>query len=221
MTLTEFFNRYPITEYQREEFLLHPNDIPQGINYIEKGFIRMYSLTLEGKELTVNIFKPGAFFPMIWALGEAPNIYYYQTITPLTIRRAPQVDVLQFLKNNPQELFLLTKRVLSGLHGYLIQTQYALFGTAYVRIASTILLCAKRFGIKNTDNTTEIYLPLTHQMIGNLTALTRETVTLEMQKLFQKNIITYRKRKIIVLDISKLEEIARSGFTFSHDSNII
>ena len=50
----------------------------------------------------------------------------------------------------------------------------------------------------------EVKISLTHQDIANLTATTRQTVTLVMRDLEKENIILYDRKRILVRDYSKL-----------------
>src|SRR3989344_193941 len=55
--------------YKKGETILRSDDNPQGVYYIKKGFVKMDSIFENGREITLNIFKPGAYFPMTWAVG--------------------------------------------------------------------------------------------------------------------------------------------------------
>jgi len=60
--IRSFFETFPQVSYKKEEIILRPDDPMPYVYYVESGYIRMYCLLPDGKELTLNIFKPGAYF---------------------------------------------------------------------------------------------------------------------------------------------------------------
>jgi CRP/FNR family transcriptional regulator len=203
----EFFAKYRPLYYKKGETILRAFDDPRGVNYIVRGYVKLYFLNQDGQEFTFNIFKPGSYFPIIWAMGGRDNYYYYEAMTPTEIRRAPKEAILKFIQEDPTILYELTKRLISGLEGLLIRMEHVLYGDANQKIKSTLYLLAKRFGTKNGGNRkyTRIDLPITHQGIASLVGLSRETTSLEMKKLEREGIIGRANRYILVKRVRKLK----------------
>jgi CRP/FNR family transcriptional regulator, anaerobic regulatory protein len=215
-----FFSAYPVMSYKKDEIILRPDDPTPYVFYIVSGFVRMYCLLPDGKELTLNIFKQGSYFPMFLILGNSTNTYYYETLTPVKLERAPKGEVLTFLHRESDVLFEFTSRISVGLNGLLSNIQYVLFGLASSRVASVLLILARRFGEAKNSYIT-IQLPLTHQDIANLIGLTRETTSLEMEKLVTRKIISYDHKQIIIRNIQVLaQEVAFEGASAVDDASL-
>ena len=200
-----FFSRYPAASYKKEAIILQPDDPTAHVYYVVSGFVRMYCQLPDGKELTLNIFKPESYFPMFLILGNSPNTYFYQAITPVQLKRVPSGEVVTFLRREPDVLFEFTTRISAGVNGLLSNIQYLLFGPAVSRVASVLLILARRFG-EEKDSAVNIQLPLTHQDIANLIGLTRETTSLEMEKLVKRKIISYNHKQITVHNAQTLAQ---------------
>lgn len=164
----------------------------------------MNAVLENGRELTVNIFKPGSYFPMIWAITNIANIYYYQTATAVELQRAPRDLLLEFIGKNPDALFDLTKRILIGISGLLVNIQHQLSGDSYHRVVAALVLAAKRFGKENGRKEIIIKLPLTHEEIANLAGLTRETVSIAMEQLRKDKLIAQKNKFIVIKDVKRL-----------------
>jgi len=199
-----FFKQYKPQYYRKGETIIRAHDEPTGVNYIVRGYVKLYSISPEGQEFTLNIFRPGSYFPIMWALGGENNHYYYEAVTPTEIRRAPKKEVLNFINENPGVLLELTKRLISGLEGILIRMEHLILGDAKQKVSSTVFLLAKRFGEKNGKGKITIRLPITHQGIANLAGISRETTSLEMKRLEREGTISKQGRLIIVQRIGKL-----------------
>ena len=105
-------------------------------------------VTEDGKELTLNIFKPGSYFPMVWVMGDSPNKYEFQTLTKVELIRTSKESFLSFIEKDPEILMDLTRRILTGVDGLLTNIQYIFFGNSYHRVLSVLVICARRFGEK-------------------------------------------------------------------------
>jgi CRP/FNR family transcriptional regulator len=206
--LREFFSLSKTLTYKRGEIILRSDDSPQGIIFLEEGFVKMNSIFPDGRELTLNIFKPQAYFPMTWAIADIPNTYFYQAMTNLRIRRMPKNLFLEFINQNPDVLRELTTRILIGLDGLLTNIQYLLSGNSHYRVTAAILLCARRFGKKIGENNISVTLPLTHQDIGNIAGITRETATIAIDKLQKQGLITHHYRHLIINKFNELSRIS-------------
>ena len=204
--LEKFFSRFKPISYRKKELIFQPDEEPDSVFYLKDGYVRMYSVSEKGKELTLNIFKPGSYFPMIWAIGDIPNYYYYETMMAVTVYKTSKDQLIGFLKKEPLLLYELTKRIIIGTAGILTRLEYLLFGDAYQRVTSSLLLSARRFGLDKQNGEVEIQLPLTHQEVANLACLTRESTSLEMRKLAKNNLVISQKRKLIIKSMDRLRK---------------
>jgi CRP-like cAMP-binding protein len=203
-----FFSRYPSVQYKKGSLFIQPGDEIKYIYYVQKGYIRMFTVLPDGKELTANIFREGSYFPLFLVFAHAQNSYYFQPLTSAQFFKAPKEDVLQFIKSEPEILTEFTTRMSVGFHGLLESLQYQFFGSVHNKIAWTLTLLAKRFGKKTTKGI-EIVIPLSHQDVANLTGIARETASVELKKLFRQKIISYTYKHITIQSMQNLVDIAQ------------
>lgn len=195
--LDSFFTKYKPLNFRRGETILRAGDPPLGFFYLKRGFVRVYSIAKNGEELTLVIFKPGDFFPLVWAINNAANDYFVEAMTGCELVRAPREEFVSFIKDNPDASYDLTKRTLVRLGGLLRRMEYLVFGNAGHKVASILLICAERFG-RREGNKVVIEVPLTHSDIASLVGLTRETASIEMKKLENKGLVARRGRLLEV-----------------------
>src|SRR3989304_3757892 len=192
--LENFFLKFKSSHFNKNEIILRAEDNLKDVFYLKSGYVRMYKLFEDGRELTLNIFKPGTFFEMSLAIANIKNPYFFQAITPVDLKKAPKDQVLEFAKQNPDVLYDLIRRVSIGHNALLSNIEHMLSGSAKHRIISTLYILSRRFGEKTARNHTIINLPLTHQIIASLASITRETATLTLNKLVKKELVYYKKR---------------------------
>lgn len=204
--LEKFFSQFRLLPLKKGELVIRPDDNPQGVYFLKNGYVRMYAIFEDGRELTLNIFKPHTYFSMIWTIGNLTNTYYFQAMTEAELERAPKEQFLEFIKGNPEIMFDVTRRVLVGLDGLLTNVLHLLSGSAEKRVVAALFLSAKRFGEKTQNGAIIIKLPLTHQDIANLAGITRETASIEMGKLTKKGLVSSKNHCLVIEDLERLEE---------------
>lgn len=203
--LQSFFELYPSALYKKGEIILKAQENPSAIHYIQSGMVRQYAISTNGDEMTLNIYKPCAFFPMMWALNDTPNRYYFEAMEQTTIYKAPRHEVINFLKKEPELLLNLTSRLFKALDGLLSKMEYLMTGNAHAKVIFTLLNTAYRFGQKHEPRV-DLTLHMTHRELAALAGITRETCTRELKKLEAGGYIVVTNHAISIPDIHRLEE---------------
>lgn len=185
--------------YKKKETIIRAEDVPSGVYFIKKGYVREYSVDKYGKELSLIIFMPGDFFPVLWSINNLPNSYYIEALTRVELMRLSKEDFLKVIKKDQELLLELMKKIVIRFSGMMQRTEYLVFGNAYEKVASILVILTERFGKKNAENI-DIPFPLTHKDIGHMVGMTRETTSIELLKLERKGIISYKGKKMTIND---------------------
>lgn len=201
--LGEFFAKHKQQAYKKGEILIRADDVPQGVFYLKNGVVRQYSISKDGEEQTLNLYKPISFFPLMWAINETPNTFYFEAAVDVKVHRAPKNEVIEFLKNEPDVMYDLIGRLYKGMHGLLTRIEYLQSGDAYTKVIYALLNASYRFGEKKQN--TKVELSITHREVSALTGLTKETISRECTKLEQKGLIDNFNHRVVISDIEKLE----------------
>lgn len=203
--LAEFFAAYPLRTFDRRELLVQAESVPANVFYITEGRVSQYDITTTGNEIVVNVFKPGAFFPMSSAINNQPNHYFFEASAKTTVHIVPASDAVQFLKDNPDVLFDLLARVYRGTDGILRRMAHLMGGSAKSRLIFELLNAAYRFGEPQPDGS--ILIRLKESDLGRHSGLARETVNRNIQKLKGVGLIEIGRNGIVLKNPGKLETI--------------
>ncbi|MBI4062610.1 Crp/Fnr family transcriptional regulator [Candidatus Gottesmanbacteria bacterium] len=196
LTVEAFFHRYPRISFKKGTLLIGADENPTGISFIGKGFVKQYVISPKGQALMLAIFKPGAFIPLTWGINETPNASNFESLTDVTLYRAPPEAVITFLREHPDVLYNCTQRLLAGLSGMLERLQMLALDDAYEKVVRVLVYFGKL----------HIPFPLPHKEIAAWTGLARETVSLQMEKLIHRGLIRYNGRTLEVVNLTKLSQ---------------
>lgn len=203
-----YFSQFPVKTYRKKWNIINAGDKVQKIFYLKKGYIRVYAMSSDGKELTLLVYKPGSFFPILTALKQNISYpYWVETITPVEVVAVPVGNFITFFKDNPELLLNMSIEIMQRLDNALKRMEYLVFGNVYVRIASVLLMFGQQFG-KREGNTISFDLALTHKDIGYLIGAVRETVSAEIKKLEEKGIIEQASKTLVIKNVKALEKEA-------------
>ncbi|MDZ7744581.1 MAG: Crp/Fnr family transcriptional regulator [Candidatus Saccharibacteria bacterium] len=198
-----FFKQYPMRSYSKKQVLIHNGDQPQHVFYLEKGTVRQYDISYRGDEVVVNVFKPGSFFPMIWAITDVPNKFFFDAVEDIQVYIAPRSDVVSFLKNNTDVMFNLLSRVYIGVDGLLGRMVQLMSGSARNRLLYELATECRRFGSPQADKSCSI--TINEDELAARVGLTRETISRELQKAQKSGLLRKQRSQIVVTDLAKLE----------------
>lgn len=203
--LRDFFDSYHTRSYKKGQILIFAGDEPAYVFYILKGTVRMYDVSYRGEEIVTNVFKPGAFFPMSWAVNKTPNYYFFQAAEDVEVALADPEKTVAFVKKNPDIMFDLLCRVYRGTDGMMLRMVQLMGGSARERLTLELLIACRRFGNQTDENTYQ--LQMTETELATRAGLTRETVSRELQKLARDDILHVKQGDIRVYQIEKLQDI--------------
>jgi len=201
--VADFFQKYPLRTFDKRHLLARAEEPLPGVFYVVEGRVSQYDITPSGNEVVVNVFKPGAFFPMSWALNDTVNHYFFEASTKVTTHVAPAADAVQFLKNNPDVTFDLLSRVYRGVDGVLRRMAHLMGGDTHSRLLFELLNAAYRFGEQQPDGS--IFIALKESDIARHSGLARETVNRTMQHLKKDGLVTVAHAGVTITDIKQLE----------------
>lgn len=194
--------------YRKGEIILRAGDVAQGVMFLKEGYAKLETVSKEGKSLTLVVYRPDEFFPVVWTFfGRNPSIYDIEALTDCELIRISRDELSDFLMRYPDVLVNITKHIITRFQLALRRMTYLAFGNADSKLASILLICAMEFGIAKNDEI-EIQIPLTHKDIASLVGVTRETVSIELKKFDKKKYIDYRKKKIVIKNKVELRKKA-------------
>jgi len=228
LNLKKFLKNFPLKKFNQGEVLFEIDQPLINVCCLESGFVRQYTVSSDGNEFTQNIFRKEAIFPLNLICTQKHNPYYFEALTPVTAAMVPTSQMKAFLQQDPVALEELVIRLSRGINQLLHRMESLVFGSAQQRLAATIYLLALKFG-KSAEEVARkdcryrriaagaisiTAFRLTHQQLAHLTALTRETVSVEMMNLRKLGLIDYRQQKICVLKPKELKELSSLPFEY-------
>jgi CRP-like cAMP-binding protein len=194
---------YPQRTYASGQILLFAHENPDTIFYLKSGRVRMYDVTAKGNEVVTNVYEPGKFFPLSWALNHAPNRYFFKAEIDCQVWLVPADKVLEVITSDPDITIDLLRRIFTKTERIFARMVYLMSASAGRRLMFELVVECRRFGTVQPDNSCIVHIREVD--LASRTGLSRETVSREFQKLKELGLVKLEKSSIRVLDVTELE----------------
>jgi len=191
------------TAKKGEVIYFSSSDLPR-IYLLKKGNIKIVSVDEEGNETIKEILQKGDLFGELSLENDGDVNEYAKVLTDeVSICSFLLSDFEDLLVRNPSLALSYTKFV--GLKMKRFKNNYSnlVSKDARTRLISFIKDWAEREGIQEGKKYT-ISNYLTQTDIAQIICTSRQTATLLLNELEEKNLIYYNRKEIIIEDISKL-----------------
>lgn len=195
--------------YKKGDIIMRPDDIPSGLYFVKKGYVRIYSITEEGAERLHIIYQPKDVFPLMWVLKNEQKKVFYEAMDNVVLYRVKKDSFLSIIKLHPNCMMSLISQLTDKFSMFSDRIDDLEVAKTYPRVVSSLIFFANHYGQSSDEKVSDsriILPPITQQDIANFSSMTRETASREMSKLEKKKIITYKKHLIVVNQLKSLNK---------------
>ncbi|MGI6085003.1 MAG: Crp/Fnr family transcriptional regulator [Acetivibrionales bacterium] len=193
-------------EYKKGEYLLFEGEVTNDLIIVNKGQVKAFKNTLDGREQILYIFSEGDFFGEKNLLRDQTSNYGVEALEETHVCIIHKDDFQKLIREYP-DIGIKVMEVLCQRLDRLENTVETM-GTRTVgaRVSSVLLEFADKFG-KSSSEGTIIDLPLSREGIANYIGLSRETVSRKMNSMQDEGLIEMiGNKKVLLLDRSALEK---------------
>lgn len=182
-------------EYESKQFLYTPKERVENVYILKDGEVTLYQ-SVDGKQIVLDVLKPGAVFGNIGFDPDSTEGHYAEVTQKSYICTLPQNFFLQILQKRPDVALRAMKIMNRRLSQYQAQIRALSALQARDRILATIRLLNEKEDLSILPEILRRPTKITHEKLGNMTGLTRETVTKELKKLQDEELISTDKKHI-------------------------
>jgi CRP-like cAMP-binding protein len=187
-----------------------PEDHTEKLFILQKGKVRIFRTTPDGRELTLAVVESGTVFGEMALTGQQLEGAYAQAMEPSQVSTMARADLERLVLEKP-EVGLKIMHVLSErLRRYETRLEDVTMKDVRSRLAGIILLLVESEGLR-TGTGYRIPAHYTHERLGTMVGANRVAVTRAFGLLQDEGVVELRRRLIHVEDIEALRRSAGYG----------
>lgn len=184
-TIADLFNDLPFRHFPHRQMILYQGDKIDRLYYIISGYVRMYNITPKGNERILAILGPGESLPLIQSEHAQ---YFYDAFTDVEAAYSSYEQIVERFLADSDYMEVARASGVKLMERMMEQMDMLSTDSAQDKVELALRFLAKHYG-DEADGYSTIKFRVTHQELGNLVNLTRETVSNLVQKLERKKII--------------------------------
>jgi CRP/FNR family transcriptional regulator len=192
--------------YEKGRGLFSEGELARGFYLVVSGKIKIYKLSLEGKEQILHIFGSGEILGEVPVFAGGSYPANAEALEPSRVLLFPRMSFLELIGREPaiavNMLGILSHRLRRFTHLIEDLSLKEVPG----RLAAYLIYLGER-----GESRQALELEITKAQLASLLGTIPETLSRILTKLAQQGIISVDRRKIRVLDLKSLESLATGG----------
>jgi CRP/FNR family transcriptional regulator, cyclic AMP receptor protein len=192
------------TTVERGGIFYTPMDLCETLFVLQRGRVRIYRATPEGREFTVAVLESGTVFGEMVLTGQRLRSSYAQAMEESEVSAMCRADVERLILDKPQVALQLVHLLSDRLSTYETRLEDIALKEVPARLASVILLLVESQGVR-TPTSYKIPTRYTHQQLATMIGVNREAVTRAFARLREAGAVGTKRRYIHVEDIETLK----------------
>ncbi len=194
--------------FEKNSYVFHAQDEFDGIYTVLEGSISLGYVDVNGNEALSAIAEPIMWFGEISLIDHEPRSHDAIALKKSTVLHIPAKPLNDLLKDNPYYWYYFARLTSQKLR-YVFLEQIAIQTRSLSqRLAQRLLFILEGYG--NHLIVQERQIHISQDQLANMLTVSRQTINHELNLLEKQNIIKISFRKIEILDMEKLNLIAKS-----------
>lgn len=197
-TVATLFAAQPVKTISASVTLIQPDQKSVHAYLLETGVVKILSFSSEGESVLIHLLQPGSTFPLLSMSPTPSNRFWFQSMTPITVRQIKYAQFVQLIQKDPQLLLEQYHKMLQATEGLAYRVESLISQDVHTRLWSALEYLQKHFGVAVSPGATQINLHVTHQDLASFIGSSRETVSREWEKLRAAGKVDLVEGKIVV-----------------------
>lgn len=193
--------------FEEGERLLHEGHASESVYVICSGRAKLTASSPDGRLLIVRIAGPGDLLGLAAVLkGQRQNVSA-EALEPCEVKSIERSEFFRFMEHfRDAGRNAIISVALEYENALLSARRLALSGSAAGKLAG-VLLDWGRMGHVAGDKAMEFRMPLTHEELGSMAGLSRETVTRLLAKFRRERLVDQQGERMTLLSPAGLEAL--------------
>ena len=189
-----------VREFRRGEMIFMEGDAADGFYMVLDGQVKIYKISLEGREQILHIFGPGEPFGEVAVFQDRPFPANAAALIKTRLLYFPGPEFIRLVQENPSIALNMLAMFSMRLRPFATQIEHLSLKEVPGRLASHLLYLSEEQG--RADRVT---LDIPKGQLASLLGTSPETLSRIFSRMGEEGIIEVRGKEITLLDRERLE----------------
>jgi CRP-like cAMP-binding protein len=194
--------------YPKGQIMLYQSDAPQEVYVLHEGVIKVYDIDEQGNEKVLHLLKPYSIAPFSFFTGNETTIqWFYSALTDCKVYVVPLEDFKDQMEGNQELTIYLMNWFSREVHELLVRLSSLGKSTARDKVVAALKFLATIHATERRSGWSRVAFPISHQLIADLTGVTRESAATIMRELSNEEIVRNPRQTILEINLEKLSHL--------------
>jgi CRP-like cAMP-binding protein len=204
--LKEISRTLPMTTCQTGGLVTSPDDDVERLYIVKRGRVRLYRLTPDGKQLTLDILDKGRIVGRMSWLGQELNEVYAEAIEDAVVCSFTTDELRRLIDRFPSIGLNMIRYLSERLAASERERELMAFRSVEQRLAARLVELSERFGQPDADGVA-IDARLTQQELADMIGTSRETLATTVSSLRERGVLEMQNQRVVIRDVARLREL--------------
>ncbi|AZV42885.1 Crp/Fnr family transcriptional regulator [Peribacillus asahii] len=203
----------PITVTKKGTLITSPNKSQKRLYLIKWGKVRMYTISNNGKELTIDVLGSGHIFGEISLFAPGSHLIYTKAIEDSVICSIDKVQFEQIIMEKPDIALKIIKILSTRLKEMEEMMEQMAYGSVRNKLLFLLNRLSEKFGEPLNEHAggetewIQLGVKVTHQELASMMGSIRETVTELLNELISEGVVNRTStRGFFIIHLKRLKE---------------
>ncbi len=193
-------------QYNRGDTVFSEGEKSKGFYIVETGSVKIYKLSLDGKEQILHIFGPGEPFGEVPVFTGKPFPANAMVLKTSNLLFLPRNDVIELISGDPSLALNMLAVLSMRLRQFTVQIENLSLKEVPGRLAAHLIWLARE-----KNNAEKVRLDISKGQLASLLGTIPETLSRILTKMTARDLIRVRGKEIEIHDFEGLKDLADSG----------
>lgn len=194
--------------FPKGQIILYQGDSPDQMYILKSGEVKMYDIDEQGNEKIMHILQPPGIFPFASYQGKQSEIlWFYGALTDAEAYIVPFRELRPRMENESAIGVYLLEQVVEEMHEIFVRLNSMSKTTAREKIIAALRFLVAYHAKPKSNGWCQIAFPVSHQLLADMTGITRESATITLGQLQEQSIVKSPRLGVLEVNSHKLNKV--------------
>jgi CRP/FNR family transcriptional regulator len=191
-----------LKHFPKSQILLYKEDIPSDVYVVKTGMVKLYDIDDNGNEKILHIVKSPSLLPFPFFSSDGNRVnWFYVTLTDCSMYVLPKAKLQHAIYADSSLAIFLMNAFSTDIHELLVRLSSLGKTNARDKLCASLRFLLVRHSTRQRSGWCRVSFPVNHQLLADLSGITRESTAMAMKELQNKRVV--RSPKLTVLEIDR------------------
>ncbi len=190
--------------YPKGQIIFYQGDHTLEVAILTNGYIKVYDIDDQGNEKILHILRQGALAPFSFFSGKKEQIHwFYSALTDCDVYVIDMDVILDRVKKDSELSLALMNWFSYEVKELLTRLSSLGKSTAREKVMAALIFLSDYCSKQRPSGWKRVSFPVNHQLLADMTGVTRESAAMIMKELAKKGIVRNPRQTILEIKLKE------------------